>query len=113
MDLVQDTLIAVARTCHMRDKYAAAIVDKNYNIIEIATNQPYTCPPTRKTGKMSYHAEELCIENLVHRRRNNKLRKYTLILVKSGMDSTIRPSTPCKNCQKLIDKVGIKLKIIN
>ena len=112
MDLVKDAMVAVAKTCPMRDKYAAAIVDNKNNILTISTNQPYPRTAERKNGKMSYHAEELCIENLIRQRKNNKLRKYTLVLMKTGMDGTIRESFPCKNCQKLIDKVGIKLKII-
>ena len=112
MDNIKDAMVAVCKTCSMRDKYAAAIVDNKYNIITICTNQPYTHIAERKTGKMSYHAEELCIDYLLNQKKNNKLRKYTLVLLKTGMNEEIRPSAPCKNCQRLIDKVGIKLKII-
>lgn len=111
MDAILEQMIKKSDECFMRDKYVAAIIDKQLNVLMMTTNQPYTNTINR-IGKRSYHAEELCIRKVVRKFGKLNTHKYTLLIIKTGRNGTLRACAPCKNCSKLISEYRINCWVL-
>ena len=83
-------------TC--RHKVVAVGFNKNGDIIGISTN----VPRFRKFGG-SVHAEM----NLIH---NYGYKVRSIVIMRVGKSGQLLPIHPCKNCKKVLVKMGIKVK---
>ena len=63
------------------------------------------------TPKASYHAEELCVRKYYTCGR--KRRDIELYLIRVDKNGNIKRSEPCKFCSKLLQRRGIRVKVIN
>lgn len=79
---------------------AAAAFSKRGNLLGVKSNSHNNFIATRKGA--SKHAESQLIMEFGRR-------IHTIYLVRIGRDFSRLPIHPCKNCQKLIDKYGIKV----
>tara|TARA_R110000822_G_scaffold110654_1_gene240875 strand:+ start:2654 stop:2962 length:309 start_codon:yes stop_codon:yes gene_type:complete len=82
-------------------KIAAIGISSKGNVVGCKNNSP-------RFGRQGggFHAEEALI-------RSTGGRIHTIILCRVGRSGIIRPIEPCKKCQKMIEKYGIKVEIID
>ena len=83
--------------CHYR--VAAIGFDRNRDIVSVKVNRPRFC----KEGG-SLHAEMA----VMRQPRNVK----TIVIGRIGQGGELRPIHPCGACQKLADKLGIKIESV-
>jgi len=92
-------IFKIAKRSPCRYKVAAVILDSNGNVLACAHN----LPRMMKRGG-GIHAE------LAALRRCNPKEAKTLQLVRVGRGGQLRPIHPCRHCQRILDKFGIKYK---
>lgn len=107
LDVIYNAAVHQARKSTMQHQHGAVIVNKSGDIL----GQGYNSIQTFYSHQYSMHAEVAAIQSL---RRKNRVNadELTMIVVRvgctSGNECYTKFSKPCKNCQKEIEKVGIK-----
>lgn len=107
LDMIYDAAVHQASKSTMQHRHGAIIVNRSGDIL----GQGYNQMMTFYSHQYSMHAEVAALQNL--KKRNKKLwsnEDLTMIVVRlGGKDgSYTKFSKPCDNCQKEIEKMGIK-----
>jgi len=97
-----DKVIALAKKSVMQHKHGA-IITRNGEILGSGFNHI----TDYMSHQWSCHAEIAAIQNCKKKDKHN-LSDATLIVARIGKDGELRLSKPCINCQKQIEKCGIK-----
>jgi tRNA(Arg) A34 adenosine deaminase TadA len=94
---------AVALQSIARNRHGAVLI-KRGKLVSASTNIPIREPRINDTGRgCSIHAEAAAI-----RKAGNKAHGATLIVVRVNKSGKMLPSKPCKSCQGLISRSGIR-----
>ena len=100
-----DDLIVLARKkagrSYSKYKISAIALDKGGNVLATAVNRPRF---SRKGGGV--HAEMIAL-------RKGGPKTTSIMICRVGNAGDLLDIQPCKNCQKIIDKLGIKVYSIN
>lgn len=97
MENITDIAIKKARRSYCKYKISAVALDKQGNVLATAVNRPRF---SREGGGV--HAEMVVLEKAgpsIH----------TIVICRVGNKGDLLPIHPCKNCQKVLDKKGIRV----
>ena len=97
MNEIQDRAINKAKQSQAKYKISAIGLDKKGKVLGSAFNQL----------RFSKFGGGLHAEMLLLHRYGNKVK--TIILCRVGKHGSILPIEPCKKCQKILDKLKIKV----
>ena len=78
-------------------KISAIALDKGGNVLATAVNRPRF---SRKGGGV--HAEMIAI-------RKGGPKTHSIMICRVGNSGNLLDISPCENCQKILDKLGIKV----
>lgn len=108
--LYLDDLINLSQKSNVKYKHGAIIIDEKGKVLSKAHNAKIIFSIKSKDEldekKLTFHAEEICINKALN--RGISLKNKILIAIRTNKNKEIKLSKPCKNCQKLMKKVGIK-----
>lgn len=110
LDVIYNAAVQQARKSTMQHQHGAVIVNQAGDIL----GQGYNSIQTFCSHQFSMHAEVAAIQSL--RKKNKRFwvnaDELTMIVIRiggtSGPECYIKFSKPCQNCQKEINKLGIK-----
>lgn len=93
-----------AKKSNMKYKLGSIIYDKKK--FAIGWNRGLGCEVETRNNSFSIHSEEMSILKGI--RIGINFEEATLIVVRVSANGDVKCSKPCLNCQKLIEKVGIR-----
>ena len=104
LDRAIDLAIAIAEESDMRYKLGAILYDDKQYVM--GWNRGLGCECETRDNSFSIHAEEMCV--MKGNRCGIDFDKSTLVVVRINKAGDVRCSKPCRNCRRLIKKVGIR-----
>lgn len=102
-----DVAIEQAKKSPCSYKHGSVIVNNKEIISKGYNNYIYSCYSFSK-GKITIHAECDSINKSIRKNGKRSLKGSIIYVVRINYNDELKMSKPCKNCQAVIEKFGIK-----
>lgn len=96
----------VAKNSTMRYKIGSIIFDNHNGNYVLGYNRSFGVKDKNRNKPFSLHSEEMSILKAI--RRDFNFENSTMVIIRINKTDKKCGCKPCKNCRRLIEKVGIK-----